>query len=304
MEPVTSYLGWNLDFTEPKGEPALCAPDSISWTVYKNPISLAIGGVAAVLLEFADARIRSGVWDHSVYPTDPLGRSRRTGLAAMVGIYGPESAARRVIKGVNHMHARVSGKTPTGEAYAATDVELLDWVSATAAYGFMMAYDRYVTPLSYGEKCQFYEESVPVVTLYGVKSPIRRPEDFEAMVRARLPRFEPHQINRDFLEIIKSGKAARGVPKGLYVAIANAAVGLLPGDVRHRLALGGEFDLTLPQRLSLRMAAKLANTVPAKNSPAVGAAQRLGLPHNFAWKSPAAKARILAERGQAPVSAE
>ena len=38
-------------------------------------LGIAIGGVAAVLLEFADARIRSGVWDHSVYPTDPLGRS-------------------------------------------------------------------------------------------------------------------------------------------------------------------------------------------------------------------------------------
>lgn len=52
-------------------------------TCTKNPIALAVGGVAAVLLEFADARIRSGVWDHSTYKVDPIGRSKRTGVAAM-----------------------------------------------------------------------------------------------------------------------------------------------------------------------------------------------------------------------------
>ena len=44
----------------------------------------------------------------------------------MVGVYGPQSAARRVIQGVTNMHARVSGDTPKGEAYKALDPELLD----------------------------------------------------------------------------------------------------------------------------------------------------------------------------------
>ena len=57
---------------------------------------------------------------------------RRTGMAAMVGVYGPKAAARRVIQGVTNMHARVAGRTPGGEAYKALDPELLDWVSATA----------------------------------------------------------------------------------------------------------------------------------------------------------------------------
>ena len=83
MEKMKSYLGWKIDYTVPAGEPAFAAPDSMSWRVFKNPIALAIGGVAAVLLEFADARIRSGVWDHSVFKTDPIGRSQRTGTAAM-----------------------------------------------------------------------------------------------------------------------------------------------------------------------------------------------------------------------------
>ena len=99
MDGPKSYLGWKVDYTAPAGAPAFAGPDSVSWQVFKNPVALAVGGVCAVLLEFADARIRSGVWDHSVFKGDPIGRSKRTGTAAMVGVYGPQDAARRVIYG-------------------------------------------------------------------------------------------------------------------------------------------------------------------------------------------------------------
>src|SRR3546814_3783070 len=78
------YLGTAIDFSAPLGEPALLSPDSVQWRVYKNPIALGIGGIAAVLLEFAEPRIRSGVWDHSTYKSAPIGRSRRTGPVAML----------------------------------------------------------------------------------------------------------------------------------------------------------------------------------------------------------------------------
>ena len=66
-----------FDYSQPAGAPAFLGPDSVAWRVYKNQIALGIGGVAAVLLEFADPRIRSGVWDHSIYKVDPIGRSER-----------------------------------------------------------------------------------------------------------------------------------------------------------------------------------------------------------------------------------
>ena len=37
------YLGTAIDFAAPLGEPALLAPDSVQWRVYKNPIALGIG---------------------------------------------------------------------------------------------------------------------------------------------------------------------------------------------------------------------------------------------------------------------
>ena len=299
MEKITTYLGWKIDYTQPPGEPAYAAPDSISWRVFKNPVALAIGGVAAVLLEFADARIRSGVWDHSVFKTDPIGRSQRTGTAAMVGVYGPASAARRVIQGVTNMHAKVEGTTPGGEAYKALDVELLDWVSATAGYGFMTAYHRFVKALSHDEQCQFYEEGEPVARLYGVKNPVLSPADFDAMLETLLPRFEPHEINTEFLDIMKSGRAAKGVPKSLQSSLANASVSILPPRVREVLELGSDYDLSPAARMTIKSLGRVAEHMPVKNAPPAQAAVRLGLPWSFAWKSPSAQQRILREREKA-----
>ncbi|WP_291205168.1 oxygenase MpaB family protein [Hyphomonas sp.] len=293
MSDLKTYLGWKVDYTSPPGEPALVSPDSVNWQVFKNPVALAIGGICAVLLEFADARIRSGVWDHSVFKTDPIGRSKRTGTAAMVGTYGPASAARRVILGVNNMHARVSGQTPAGEDYRALDTDLLDWVSATAGFGFVTAYHRFVRNLTDEEINSYFIASEPVVRLYGVETPLRSLADFNAMMERLLPRFEPHPINTEFLDIMKSGLAAPAVPKGLQSALVHAAVDILPEPVRERLGLGPEYNLSPVGSLTVKAMARLAERTPDLNGPAAQACERLGLPRSFLWKSEAERARLL-----------
>jgi uncharacterized protein (DUF2236 family) len=304
MDTPRTYLGWKVDYTQPAGAAAFAGPGSVSWQVFKNPVALAIGGVCAVLLEFADARIRSGVWDHSVFRTDPIGRSRRTGVAAMVGVYGPQPAARRVIQGVTNMHARVKGETPGGEAYHALEPELLDWVSATASYGFLMAYHTFVRPLSDADKLRFFAEGETVAGLYGVHEKLRSLDHFDEMLRRRLPRFEPHPINTEFLDIMKSGRAAPGVPKGLQAALVHAAVSLLPPEVRDRLGLGPAYDLSPAGRLAVRTMARIAETVPDTTGPPAQACARLGLPRSFLWKSEAERARILASHSHRTVPQE
>lgn len=295
MSEITSYMGWKVDFASPPGAPAYLAPDSISWRVFKNPVALGVGGVAAVLLEFADPRIRSGVWDHSTYKADPIGRSRRTGMAAMVGAYGPQAAARRVIQGVTNMHAQVSGKTPGGQPYKALDPELLDWVHATAGYGFVTAYHRFVTPLTPAEFDAFYAEGEPIARLYGVQAPIASSADFMAMMDRLSAGFEPHPIVREFLDIICSGKAAPGVPKLFHRALARASVSILPPKVRQVLELGPEFDLKAADRIALKLAGKLAERVADPKSPPCQASARLGLPHDFLYRSRADQRRLVAE---------
>lgn len=298
-----SYLGWKIDYANPAGEPALLHPGSVAWRIYKNPVALGIGGVAAVLLEFADPRIRSGVWDHSTYKADPIGRSQRTGIAALVGVYGPASAARRVIGGVNRMHARVKGTTPAGEAYQALDPELLDWVAATAGYGFLNAYHRFVQPLAAEDHERFYREGTVLGQLYGVQESPRSPADFLAMLERRAQRFEPHEIVDEFLGIIQSGRAAPMLPGFLHRALARASVSLLPPLVRERLGLGPAYDLTRADRIALRIAGQVADRVAPEDAPQRQACLRLGLPADFLYGSASTQQRLLEDAGLAAPTA-
>jgi uncharacterized protein (DUF2236 family) len=302
-EPARKPLP-KFDYSQPARAPAYLHPDSVAWRVYKNQIALGIGGIAAVLMEFADPRIRSGVWDHSIYKVDPIGRSERTGYAAMIGVYGPQDAARRVIEGVNRMHGKVQGETPGGIAYSAQDPELLDWVSATAGYGFLTAYDRFVAPVSAADQERFYREGAAVASLYRVRNKLTCRADFFAMMDKLAPGFEPHPINREFLDIIQSGRAAPNVPRFLHRALARGAVSILPPLIRERLQLGRDYDLTLADRLSIKLVARLAERKHDPDSPPAQASVRMGLPSDFLYRKPAEQARLLEEAALGKALAE
>ena len=102
------------------------------------------------------------------------------------------------------------------------------------------------------------------------------------------------EFNKEFLEIMRTGKAAPEIPVRLQRAFAHAAVSILPDSVRQTLELDSSYDLSARGRLVVRSVAKLANAIPDKKSPAAQAALRLGLPANFAWKSRAFQRRAMA----------
>lgn len=288
-----SYRGVEIDFSAPLGEPALLPPDSVQWRIYKNEIAIGIGGIAAVLLEFADPRIRSGVWDHSTYKADPIGRSRRTGVVSLLACYGPASKAREVIGMVNRMHGQVRGETPAGQKYRALDPVLLDWVAATASYGFLTAYDRFVAPISEADKNRFLSEGEPIGKMFGARRTPRSTGEFMDMLAALEPGFEPHPIITEFLDIIESGKAAPSIPRFLHRAIARAAVSLLPHRIRDRLELGRRYDLRLTDRLALKLAGRLADRRQDPASAPCQASVRLGLPADFLYRSAARQRELL-----------
>ncbi|WP_369057917.1 oxygenase MpaB family protein [Caulobacter sp. 73W] len=228
-----------FDFSTPAGEPALAAPDSVSWRVFKNPIALFIGGITAVLLELAEPRVRSGVWENTSFRTDPLPRMKRTGLAAMVTVYGARSKAEAMIAGVGRLHGRVAGTTPDGTAYRADDPELLDWVQATASYGFMQGYHRFVRPLSQAERDQFYAEAAPSARLYGAVGAPTSEAALEAQFQAMRPKLEPSDIVLEFLNIIARTKAAPFGLGWMQAMLVRAAVSTLPDWTQTLLGLEG-----------------------------------------------------------------
>ena len=267
--------GRAVDFSQPRGEAALVPADSVSWRVFGNPVSLLIGGTTAVLLELAEPRVRSGVWDHTTFRTDPLKRMRRTGLAAMVTVYGSRSLAEGMIAGIRRMHEKVSGTTPAGIPYRADDPELLRWVHSTAAFGFMEAYQVYVTPLDAAARDQYYAEGAPVSQLYGAADPPGSEPEMRGYFGEMRSRLEPSPIIHEFLDIMAGLPLAPGPFRFLNQSVIRASIALLPAEIRAALELDGYGKPGRLETIALRTFGRFTENLHLETSPLARARKRL-----------------------------
>jgi uncharacterized protein (DUF2236 family) len=274
----------SADFTRPAGEAALADPASVSWRIFKNPVALFAGGVAAVLLELAEPSVRTGVWEHSDFRRDPVRRLERTGLAAMVTVYGARSVAERMIAGVVARHERVHGMTPAGASYRANDPALLAWVQATAAFGFIEAYRHYVRPLTPAEVDRAYAEGAPAAALYGARDAPRSDAERQALFEAMRPRLEPSPIVFEFLAILRDAPVVPWPLRPVQRLLIRAAIELVPDWARVRLALGPAFGLSGWQRRLVGLLGAIADRMVLRDSPAVQSCLRLGLPAGYLYR--------------------
>lgn len=273
-----------VDFSRPAGEEALAPPDSVSWRLFKNPVALFVGGVAAVILELAEPAVRTGVWEHTSFRSDPVRRLQRTGLAAMVTVYGARSVAESMIAGVVRLHEKVRGTTPAGEAYHANDVRLLTWVQATAGYGFAEAFSRYVRPLSHGELDRLYAEGAPAARLYGALDMPTSDAGLQALFDSMRDRLEPSPIVFEFLDIMRRAPVFPAVARPFQRLLVRAAVEMTPDWVRERLGLMADYGLRPWQAVLVRRAGVLSDRILLRSSPAVQSCLRLGLPVDYLYR--------------------
>jgi uncharacterized protein (DUF2236 family) len=274
--------GFKVDFSEPKGSPALFAPDSLAWRVMKNPVALTIGGIAAVILELAEPRVRTGVWEHTTFRTDPVSRMRRTGMAAMVTVYGPAEQARAMIAGVVRAHGRIEGLTPAGVAYRANDEELLNWVNATAGFGFFEAYHRFVRPLTRAEMDRVYDEGHAAAALYGAHGAPRSEAEMQRLFEAMRPKLERSQIVFDFLRIVREAPLLPS--RALQRMMVRAAVELTPVWARRILGLGSEYGLRPGGETALRALGAASDKLVLEAAPPSQACVRMGLSADYLYR--------------------
>jgi uncharacterized protein (DUF2236 family) len=278
-----------IDFARPPGEPALVPADSVSWRIFKNPIALFVGGVAAVVLELAEPAVRAGVWEHSSFRKDPMGRLQRTAIAAMVTVYGARSIAEPMIEGIVRVHAKVAGRTASGAPYSARDPRLLSWVQATAAYGFAEAYSRYVDPLSRIEFDALYREGWAAARLYGALDAPTSVAELTALFDSMRGRLEPSPVIFEFLEIMHEAPVLPRPLMWLQRMLVRAAVEMIPDWLRERLGLTEAYGLRPWERWIVRLAGTLSDRIVLSQSPAAQSCIRLGLPitHLYVRSGPA-----------------
>jgi uncharacterized protein (DUF2236 family) len=284
MRRLMEGAGAPLDFRNPPGEPALAAHDSVAWRVFKNPVALFTGGIAAVILELAEPRVRSGVWEHTTFRTDPVARMKRTGLAALASAYAARSVAEPMIARVRSLHNRISGDV-AGIPYTASDPELLDWVQITAVFSLLEAYAAYVEPLSQADRDALYAESCLPASLYGVADPARSEADAKARFAAMLPKLEPSGIIFDFLKITARAPILPPPLASVQHMMISAGVELVPQHIRERLGIVEHWRLRSWERRLVRLAGAASDRIPIPGSPPVEACRRLGLPSTWLHSS-------------------
>ncbi len=274
----------SIDFSLPRGEPALVSPDSVSWRLFKNPVAVFIGGVTAVLLEFGEPRVRDGVWQHSRFRADPLTRLRRTGLAAMMTVYGPRHKAEAMIAGVVRRHERVSGLTSEGEPYHANDPALLDWVQATAGFGFTEAYHAYVRWLGADERMALLAEALPSARLYGATGAPASQDELDALFDGMRPRLVASPIIFEFLDIMGRVPILPLPARPVQRLFIKAAVDILPVWVRERVRLDSRWSLAPSERAAVRALGLVADRLVLRSAPAIQSCRRLGLSDTYLYR--------------------
>ncbi len=235
-----------------------------------------VGGVAAVLLELAEPRVRTGVWEHTTFRQQPLARLRRTGYAAMMSAFGARSRTATMIGHINRAHDRIAGSTPAGTPYRASDIELLTWVHATATFGFVQAYALCVRPLQATQRDRFYRENQEVARLYGVDSPPSTEAALLQVLDSMRPALEPSAIVLEFLSIMEHLPLLPRIARPFQRLFVRAAVQCLPSWTRERLGLAGpRWAVPRWQWAALRAVGRACDHLTHPSLPAMLARRRL-----------------------------
>ncbi len=147
---------------------------SLGWRINRESV-LFLGGMRAALMQMAHPKVAQGVFDHSNFREDSLGRFARTFGAVYAVLFGTRESALAAARRVHHIHTRISGELPEpvarfprGEPYHADDPELLMWVWGTLVDSAVYAYERFFGTLSPAELETYYGERTVFTRLFGI----------------------------------------------------------------------------------------------------------------------------------------
>ena len=267
------------DYETPHGDPGLFDPAGATWRIHADFPGMLAGGLAALMLQTLHPLALAGVWDHSQFRTDLVGRLRRTTGFVAATTYAPRATALAMIERVRAIHDRVHGKAEDGRPYDANDPALLTWVHVTEASSFLAGYRRFShVPMPAGAGDRYYDEVRRVAEALGAREVPRSEAEVAAYFARMQPQLAAGERTRVVLGIL--GQVRLPVPAaGLSRdAFLSAGISLLP-DWAH--ALLGHGPLT---QVRSRLAAQaLWAIAPAfrhalDDGIAARAGRRVGLP--------------------------
>jgi uncharacterized protein (DUF2236 family) len=149
------------------GDPGLFGPESITWPVMGD-IAALIGGLRALLIQFAHPEVAAGMVDHSLFERDPLGRISRTTHYVASTSFGAMPEVEQAVIAVRRAHRPVRGESHRAVTYTADDADLSSWVHNALSDSFLASYRTYgPSTLTEEEADQFAAEQQRLGTEIG-----------------------------------------------------------------------------------------------------------------------------------------
>ncbi|MDM3893906.1 oxygenase MpaB family protein [Pseudomonas juntendi] len=227
---LTGLALGQLDLESPKGDPGLFGPHSVSWQVHGDFPSMLVGGISALMLQLLHPLALAGVWDHSNFREDLLGRLRRTSQFISGTTFGATGDAEWLIEKVRTIHLQVTGTAPDGRPYAASDPALLTWVHVAEVSSFLAAHLRYRNPhMPRSEQDAYYNEIALIAERLGARDVPRSCQQVDAYLQAMRPQLHCDARSREVMRILLDAPAPSRLAQPVGKLMLHAGIDLLPG---------------------------------------------------------------------------
>ncbi|QXH47660.1 DUF2236 domain-containing protein [Pseudomonas xanthosomatis] len=274
---LTGLALGQLDLETPKGDPGLFGPQSISWQVHGDFPSMLVGGISALMLQLLHPLALAGVWDHSNFRHDLLGRLRRTSQFISGTTFGSLRDAEWLIDKVRTIHLQVVGTAPDGRPYAASDPDLLTWVHVAEVSSFLAAHLRYRNPhLPRAQQDAYYNEIALIAERLGARDVPRSCAEVEAYLQRLRPQLQCSARSLEVVDILLRAPAPSRLAEPVGKLMLKAGIDLLPEWAARML----ELEQSALERRLVRLG--LARTAPLlrwamRDGSAHRARRRMGL---------------------------
>jgi uncharacterized protein (DUF2236 family) len=244
--------------TRPRADLGLFGPNSPSWQVWAEPVSV-IGALRAAIVQMYHPTTAAPVAGSGLYESDPFGRLRRTGQYFFTIVYGDSASVADAARRLHRVHSRVGGLDPvTGRQYCANDADGQMWVHYTTWHSVLYAYERYGPgKLSSERETRFWHEAAIAAEPQGLDPavmPNSRTEvrDYLASMRPALALTQPA---REVLDYIYTPRVPQTYLRPPLTLATRASWALVPAHLRE---LGG-YGPTPAASAALTPAVRLAN---------------------------------------------
>ncbi|WP_217476410.1 oxygenase MpaB family protein [Stutzerimonas stutzeri] len=275
---LTGLAIGGVDYENPPGDPGLFGPDAVCWRVHGDFTSMMVGGISALLLQALHPLALAGVWDHSNFREDLLGRLRRTGQFISATTFGSQADAQRLIERVRTIHLQVTGHAPDGRRYAASDPELLTWVHVAEVSSFLKAHLRYLNPaLSDQAQDRYYAEVARIAEALGAREVPRSRQAVADYLQAIQPQLRCDERSREIVRVLFEAPAPSHLAKPFGALMMRAGVDLLPDWASQMLDL----QQSGPERQLIRFGVRRTAPVlrwAVRSGSVHRARRRMGLP--------------------------